>query len=238
MAALQPLEVVDNGVVVRRGELRGNRVAVAGPGCLHGAEPRGCPEGDTGKLFACLSGGKVGDSECGKCPLRDSLGCVVNVLVEARETVLQLVGHSCVDGEGMLDIEDAGIDVGEVAADVGWRNEGAGVVVEVVDGADRSYGGDSLPGAEIVVDAVVDDPVIEAGGIAAEIVIRDGGGVSGCRQEGLHLLSDGREVARGNDIVGWKAILHSHEGLTGAVCRSTWSWWGRKGMPDCWILFR
>ena len=153
------------------------------------------PKETPGNSSPAWPAGRLVIPSVGGCPLCDALGCVVNVLVEAREAVLQLVGHSCVDGEGVLDVEDPGIDVGEVTADVGWRDERAGVVVEVVDGADGSYSGESLPGAEIVVDAVVDEPVVESGGITAEVVIRDAGGVGGCRQEGLHLLGDGREVA-------------------------------------------
>ncbi len=98
-----------------------------------------------------------------------------------------------------LGVVELGEDVGDGAGDVGERQQAVGagsasagdVVVEVVDRSHGADGGEAHLLIEVIVDAPVLVVVVEAAGIAAEIVVGQGGGIAGRGQEGRHPLRAG-----------------------------------------------
>src|SRR6185437_13108315 len=191
---------------------RGSRSGCGtGPVLLGSSKPRGSAEGGARELFAGLAERKVCYAELTDGVGWRSLRVVVNVLVEARVAVLQLVHERVTDCIGVFNIEDLGVDVREIAAGIREGQIGRVEVVQVVDGTHRSDRGETVPGADIKVDAPVVEVIVESGGRTGAVIPGQLGGIGWSRNPLLHRLGDRRDVVRGNYVVGGNAIFETHK---------------------------
>ena len=221
MFALQPLQIVDDRIVIRGRKLGRHRTGRSPPrsGYVAAGESRCGAKRRAEELLARLPARQIRDTESCFLPRGYPLGFILDVLVETGEPVFELVGHPRIDDVGVLNLVVLGEDIGKIAANIRGGaaarsgNKRPGKVVEITVRPHRSDARYPLLLAQVIVHTPIDYVIVVAARKTAEEVVRNNSRVGWRRQELLIGLRDWRDIAGRNHVVGRHTILNPFEAV-------------------------